>query len=171
MKETCLYAKICERPNWSWKLPKTAPAVWTSLQPTVLRCTTTLDNAFVTEPLQHISSHAQNTAHAIVCPEPISSSSRSSLNHSSATPRTMSGAVPKTFWSSPIRYLRWASHEKPAIFYSILLGALGPVSLFVIPPLRRMAGDEDPPKIPLTYPGELHDRTSYSRSLGCIAGS
>ncbi|KAF7514404.1 hypothetical protein GJ744_000174 [Endocarpon pusillum] len=64
----------------------------------------------------------------------------------------MSGAVPKTFWSSPIRYLRWCAHEKPAIFYSIVIGAMGPVSLFVIPPLRRMAGDQDPPRIPLTYP-------------------
>ena len=67
----------------------------------------------------------------------------------------MAAAVPKTFWGSPIRYLRWASHEKPAIFYSCILGALGPVALVVIPPMRRMVGDEDPPKIPMTYPGEL----------------
>ena len=66
----------------------------------------------------------------------------------------MAAAVPKTFWGSPIRYLRWASHEKPAIFYSCILGAFGPVALVVIPPLRRMVGDEDPPKIPMTYPGE-----------------
>ncbi len=67
----------------------------------------------------------------------------------------MSAAVPKTFWSSPIRYLRWASHEKPAIFYSIVIGSLGPVSLFAIPPMRRAVGDEDPSRIPLTYPGKL----------------
>jgi hypothetical protein len=64
----------------------------------------------------------------------------------------MSGAVPKTFWSSPIRYLRWAAHEKPAMFWSVVIGALGPVSLFAIPPMRRMVGDENPPRIPLTYP-------------------
>ena len=66
----------------------------------------------------------------------------------------MAAAVPKTFWGSPIRYLRWASHEKPAIFWSCVIGALGPVALVGIPPLRRMVGDEDPPKIPMTYPGE-----------------
>lgn len=66
----------------------------------------------------------------------------------------MAAAVPKTFWGSPIRYLRWASHEKPAIFWSCVIGALGPVALVVIPPMRRMVGDEDPPKIPMTYPGQ-----------------
>lgn len=64
-------------------------------------------------------------------------------------------AIPKTFWSSPIRYLRWASHEKPAIFYSIIIGSMGPVCLVAIPPMRRYAGDEDPPPIPLTYPSEF----------------
>jgi len=66
----------------------------------------------------------------------------------------MSSAIPRTFWSSPLRYLKWASYEKPAIFYSIVLGCLGPVALVGIPPLRRLAGDEDPPRIPLTYPSE-----------------
>ena len=73
-------------------------------------------------------------------------------NYTITTP--MAAAVPKTFWGSPIRYLRWASHEKPAIFWSCVIGALGPVALVGIPPLRRMVGDEDPPKIPMTYPGE-----------------
>ena len=35
-----------------------------------------------------------------------------------------------------------------------MIGGLGPVSLVVIPPMRRWVGDEDPPKIPMTYPGE-----------------
>lgn len=60
--------------------------------------------------------------------------------------------VPQRFWGSPIRYLRWAAHEKPAIFFSVVLGLMGPASFVVIPPLRRLAGDEDPPRIPLTYP-------------------
>lgn len=66
----------------------------------------------------------------------------------------MSAAIPKSFWSSPIRYLKWASYEKPAIFYSVIVGLMGPVSLVVIPPMRRWAGDETPKRIPLTYPGE-----------------
>jgi hypothetical protein len=74
----------------------------------------------------------------------------------------MSSSLPKTFWSSPIRYLRWASHEKPALFYSIVIGAMGPVSLVVIPPMRRWAGDDDPPRVPLTYPG------MYMPFLDCV---
>ncbi|EXJ62783.1 NADH dehydrogenase [Cladophialophora yegresii CBS 114405] len=65
----------------------------------------------------------------------------------------MSSGVPARFWGAPIRYLRWAAHEKPAIFWSCILGGLGPASFAIIPPLRRWVGDEDPPRIPLTYPG------------------
>ncbi|PGH16768.1 hypothetical protein AJ80_05083 [Polytolypa hystricis UAMH7299] len=57
-----------------------------------------------------------------------------------------------TFWSTPLRYLRWASHERPAIFYSIILGTMGPVCLVTIPPVRRYFGDTKPAPIPLTYP-------------------
>lgn len=63
--------------------------------------------------------------------------------------------IPKTFWSNPFRYLKWAFHEKPAIAYSVLIGSMGPAFLLAAPTLRRWAGDETPAKIPLTYPGEL----------------
>ncbi|KAJ5906562.1 uncharacterized protein N7473_003478 [Penicillium subrubescens] len=56
------------------------------------------------------------------------------------------------FWSTPLRYIRWASHEKPAIFYSLLIGSMGPVALVTLPPLRRALGDVDPEPIPMTYP-------------------
>ncbi|PLN78025.1 hypothetical protein BDW42DRAFT_175672 [Aspergillus taichungensis] len=56
------------------------------------------------------------------------------------------------FWSTPFRYLRWASIEKPAIFYSLMIGSMGPVMLFAAPPIRRAFGDVDPEPIPLTYP-------------------
>lgn len=59
------------------------------------------------------------------------------------------------FWSQPIRYLRWASHEKPAIFYSIVVGLAGPATIVVVPPVRRLIGDEvGRPPIPLTYPSK-----------------
>ncbi|KAI9828280.1 MAG: hypothetical protein M1819_006618 [Sarea resinae] len=61
----------------------------------------------------------------------------------SATPR---------FWSQPFRYIRWASHEKPAIFYSLCIGSLGPVFVAVVPPIRRQFGDLPRERIPLTYP-------------------
>lgn len=85
---------------------------------------------------------------------------------------TMS-AIPKTFWSSPIRYLKWASYEKPAIFYSVILGCMGPVALVVIPPMRRWAGDQNPPMVPLTYPSKWTDYLQMStqrrimRSIQC----
>lgn len=68
---------------------------------------------------------------------------------------TMSG-IPARFWGQPITYLRWAAHEKPAIFWSCVIGACAPLSFVVIPPLRRWAGDSDPPRIPLTYPGMFY---------------
>jgi hypothetical protein len=64
-------------------------------------------------------------------------------------------SIPATFWSAPIRYLRWAAHEKPAIFWSVFLGAMGPVVLVAGKPIRVALGDEIPHAIPGTYPGEL----------------
>ncbi|KAJ5034852.1 uncharacterized protein L3040_008121 [Drepanopeziza brunnea f. sp. 'multigermtubi'] len=64
---------------------------------------------------------------------------------------TMSNAIPR-FWSQPIRYLRWASIEKPAIFYSLIIGSMGPVVAMTVPPIRNMLGDHKRPEIPLTYP-------------------
>lgn len=59
------------------------------------------------------------------------------------------------FWSTPLRYLRWASHERPAIFYSLIIGSMGPVALVGLPPLRRALGDVDPETIPMSYPSML----------------
>lgn len=62
-------------------------------------------------------------------------------------------SYPRLF-SQPFRYIRWASHEKPAIFYSIVIGSLGPASYLVAPLLRRAFGDDyERERIPLTYPG------------------
>ncbi|KAI9811971.1 MAG: hypothetical protein M1832_000635 [Thelocarpon impressellum] len=61
-------------------------------------------------------------------------------------------ATSPRFFSQPLRYLHWASLEKPAIFYSILIGSLGPVFVVAVPPLRRRFGDGPREPIPLTYP-------------------
>ncbi|KAL8387168.1 hypothetical protein RB595_010109 [Gaeumannomyces hyphopodioides] len=61
----------------------------------------------------------------------------------SATPR---------FWAGPARYIRWAARERPAYFWSVVVGGAGPVTLAVVPPIRRLLGDEDAPVIPMTYP-------------------
>jgi hypothetical protein len=59
------------------------------------------------------------------------------------------------FWSQPLRYLRWSSHEYPAIFYSFIVGAIGPMMLVTAPPLRRYFGDDFPSRVPRTYPSKL----------------
>jgi len=57
------------------------------------------------------------------------------------------------FFQQPLRYLYWASIHKPAYFYSIIVGSVGPVLVVTVPPIRRYMGEEPIPKIPLTYPG------------------
>jgi hypothetical protein len=57
------------------------------------------------------------------------------------------------FFSQPLRYLKWASINKPAYFYSIIVGCAGPIMLVTVPPIRRYMGAEQIPKIPMTYPG------------------
>lgn len=59
-----------------------------------------------------------------------------------------------SFWSTPLRYFRWASHERPAYFWSILIGSTGPVAMVGIPPVRKYFGDVDPEPIPLSYPSK-----------------
>jgi hypothetical protein len=66
------------------------------------------------------------------------------------------------FWATPIRYLRWASRERPAYFWSVAIGACGPLTLAIVPPVRRWLGDEDAPPIPLTYPGMSCSLLFYS---------
>ncbi|KAH6628466.1 hypothetical protein F5144DRAFT_604634 [Chaetomium tenue] len=63
----------------------------------------------------------------------------------------MNGATPR-FWAGPLRYWRWAARERPGLFWAVIIGGLGPVTLAVVPPLRHAIGDPDAPPIPLTYP-------------------
>jgi len=56
------------------------------------------------------------------------------------------------FINGPLRYLRWFSYEHPAYFWSLVIGAAGPVAMVTVPPIRRLVGDEDAPPIPPSYP-------------------
>ncbi|CAD6501984.1 BgTH12-02227 [Blumeria graminis f. sp. triticale] len=56
------------------------------------------------------------------------------------------------FFSQPFKFIHWASIEKPAIFWSIIIGSLGPATIVVAPTIRRLFGDKPRPPIPLTYP-------------------
>lgn len=69
------------------------------------------------------------------------------------------------FWSTPIRYIRWAAHEKPAILFSLVVGGMGPIAAFGLPPVRRYFGDVDPEPVPMTYPGEF---SSFLDGIGRI---
>ncbi|TKA68963.1 hypothetical protein B0A55_06604 [Friedmanniomyces simplex] len=83
--------------------------------------------------------------------------------------------APVTFWSAPGTYIHWAARHKPAIFWSIVVGSMGPVVVVcaqriwsrvneceiangddicqvVAPPIRKYFGDGPRPQIPLTYP-------------------
>lgn len=37
--------------------------------------------------------------------------------------------APVSFWTTPGQYIQWAARYKPAIFWSIVLGSMGPVFL------------------------------------------
>lgn len=57
------------------------------------------------------------------------------------------------FWSTPLKYCSWAARERPAFFWSVVVGAAGPALMPIVPPIRHMLGDVDPAPIPVTYPG------------------
>ncbi|KAK1533549.1 NADH-ubiquinone oxidoreductase 9.5 kDa subunit [Colletotrichum paranaense] len=78
----------------------------------------------------------------------------------------MSSAASPRFWAGPIRYCRWASREKPAYFWSVVLGALGPIQLAVVPPVRNFIGDYNAPPIPVTYPGESRENENTAKPIG-----
>ncbi|RMD39435.1 hypothetical protein DV735_g5691, partial [Chaetothyriales sp. CBS 134920] len=67
----------------------------------------------------------------------------------------MSGA-PATFWSAPVRYIRWAFYQKPAIAYAVAIGSIAPTIPFWVPPLRRAVGDNTVPHVPHSYPGAAY---------------
>lgn len=50
------------------------------------------------------------------------------------------------------QYIRWSSHEQPTLFWTVLIGASGPLLALTATPLRRKFLFPDAPEIPLTYP-------------------
>jgi len=65
-------------------------------------------------------------------------------------------AIPPSprFFQQPLRYLKWTSINKPAYFYSCVVGTAGPVLVLTVPPIRRYMGEEQIAKIPMTYPSK-----------------
>jgi hypothetical protein len=102
---------------------------------------------------------------AVGLPKSLSYSKNSSRTARRRPTRSITMSTPQ-FWSTPLRYIRWASHEKPAIFYSLIIGSMGPVALVTLPPLRRALGDVDPEPIPMTYPSKLANPPILSATAG-----
>ncbi|CAO1635695.1 unnamed protein product [Sympodiomycopsis kandeliae] len=50
------------------------------------------------------------------------------------------------------RYLQNAAHEKPAVFYALVVGAIGPIAVVTVPPIRRHYGWKPAERIPTSYP-------------------
>ncbi|KAF8910622.1 hypothetical protein CPB84DRAFT_1672537 [Gymnopilus junonius] len=49
-------------------------------------------------------------------------------------------------------YLQRQAHENPVIFYSCVIGAIGPVMAITVPPIRERLGYKPAEMIPATYP-------------------
>ncbi|KAF8475908.1 hypothetical protein BDZ91DRAFT_673944 [Kalaharituber pfeilii] len=56
------------------------------------------------------------------------------------------------FFQNPIRYLRYASHQFPALYWSVVIGGVSPFILVGVPYIRKKLGYENSPQVPLTYP-------------------
>ncbi|KAI0667472.1 hypothetical protein C8Q78DRAFT_381843 [Trametes maxima] len=50
------------------------------------------------------------------------------------------------------RYLQRQAHEQPVIFYSVVIGLIGPVLLVTVPPVRKSLGYKTSEPIPTSYP-------------------
>ncbi|KAI0013822.1 hypothetical protein F4779DRAFT_613095 [Xylariaceae sp. FL0662B] len=64
----------------------------------------------------------------------------------------MSGNPTPQFFAGPLRYSRWAARERPALFWSVIIGCAGPVVLVTVPPSLKALGYERAKPIPMTYP-------------------
>ncbi|KAI0402482.1 hypothetical protein F4802DRAFT_600085 [Xylaria palmicola] len=66
------------------------------------------------------------------------------------------------FWAGPLRYWRWAAREKPAFFWSCIIGGAGPLILATVPPTLKRLGYERARPIPMTYPVPTGPRKQLS---------
>lgn len=51
--------------------------------------------------------------------------------------------------------MRYASHTSPALFWSVMLGAAGPVVFLASIPLKRKLGIAEREMVPQTYPSRF----------------
>lgn len=50
-----------------------------------------------------------------------------------------------------------SAHEQPVIFWSFLIGSVGPLAVVTVPPIRKSFGWVPAERIPTSYPCEYHE--------------
>ncbi|PFH52975.1 hypothetical protein AMATHDRAFT_172490 [Amanita thiersii Skay4041] len=50
------------------------------------------------------------------------------------------------------RYLQRQAHESPVLFYSVVLGFIGPLMVVTIPPIRERMGYRPAEMVPTSFP-------------------
>ncbi|PRT55020.1 hypothetical protein B9G98_02640 [Wickerhamiella sorbophila] len=56
------------------------------------------------------------------------------------------------FWSQPVKYLRYASYDRPHVVLAFILGVGGPLAAVTLYNTREKYLYKDAPLIPLSYP-------------------
>ncbi|CAG8509713.1 2502_t:CDS:2 [Ambispora leptoticha] len=57
-----------------------------------------------------------------------------------------------SFISQPFKATYRFAYDRPAYFWSLVIGFVGPVYVLVMPPIQRKYGRVKPESIPYTYP-------------------
>ncbi|EJF60880.1 hypothetical protein BD309DRAFT_306694 [Dichomitus squalens] len=65
-------------------------------------------------------------------------------------------------WTRTYRYLQRQAHEQPVIFYSVIIGLIGPVMVVTVPPIRKSLGWKPAEPIPTSYPVPNRPRRAIS---------
>ncbi|KAK7033143.1 DUF155 domain-containing protein [Favolaschia claudopus] len=55
-------------------------------------------------------------------------------------------------FQSSYRMFQRHAHESPVIFYSCVIGLIGPVLLVTVPPIKKRLGYQPVEPIPVSYP-------------------
>merc|ERR1712032_713828 len=55
-------------------------------------------------------------------------------------------------FANTYRFLQRSAHESPVVFFSLLIGAVGPIAVVTIPPIRKHYGWKPAERIPTSYP-------------------
>lgn len=70
----------------------------------------------------------------------------------------------------PLVHQQRNAHENPVIFYSVILGCVGPVLVLTVPPIRERLGYKKAEMVPTSYPCEYSVILSHtSNAYGSLS--